>query len=190
MLIAAEIKHGTAIRIDNELYKVLEVEHKSGTAQFAGFIHAKLRKLSTGAEVDRKFHQNDKLDDVELDTRQFEYLYATADEYYFMDPQNYEQVSLPKPLLGKFAEKFLKEGMKLPIQLYDDKPVSVILPELVEEKVVSTAAGIRGESDATYKSAVLENGMEILVPQFIKVGDMVKVNVHTGKYAERIMKKQ
>ena len=189
MLIAAELKHGTAIRIDNELYKVLEVEHKSGTAQFAGFIHAKLRKLSTGAEVDRKFHQNDKLDDVELDTRQFEYLYTTEDECWFMDPENYEQVSLPKTLLGQFAEKFLKEGMKLPIQLYEGRPVTVILPELVEEKVVSTAAGIRGESDATYKSAELENGMEILVPQFIKVGDMVKVNVHTGKYTERVTKK-
>jgi elongation factor P len=189
MLIAAELKHGTAIRLEGELYKVLEVEHKTGTAQFAGFIHAKLRKLSTNAEVDRKFHQNDKLDDIELDTHQMEYLYATEEEYYFMDPKSYEQVSLPKSLLGKFAERFLKEGMLLPIQLYEDRPVSVILPELVEEKVTSTAAGIHGESDATFKSAILENGMEILVPQFIKVGDLVKVNVHTGKYAERITKK-
>lgn len=189
MLIAAELKHGACIRLEGELYKVLEVEHKSGTAQFAGFIHAKLRKLSTGAELDRKFHQNDKLDDIELENRQMEYLYDTADEYCFMDPKTYEQVSLPKPLLGKFAEKFLKEGMQLPIQLYEGIPVSVILPETVEVKVTSTAAGIRGESDATYKSAILENGMEILVPQFIKVGDMVKVNVHTGKYAERVTKK-
>ncbi|MCX7920086.1 MAG: elongation factor P [bacterium] len=189
MIIAAELKHGTTLRIDNELYRVLEVEHKSGTAQFAGFIHAKLRKLSTGAELDRKFHQNDKLDDVELETRQFEYLYATEEEYYFMDPETYEQVSLRKELLGKFAEKFLKEGMKLPIQLYEGNPVGVILPELVEVKVVSTAAGIRGESDATYKSATLENGMEILVPQFIKVGDIVKVSSHTGKYVERVTKK-
>ncbi|MFB3896453.1 MAG: elongation factor P [bacterium] len=189
MLIAAELKHGNAIRLEGELYKVLEVEHKTGTAQFAGFVHARLIRLSTGTQTDRRFHQNDKLDDIELDTHQMEYLYVTEEEYCFMDPRTYDQVSIPKSFLGKFAEKFLKEGMLIPIQLYEDRPVSVILPELVEEKISSTAAGIRGESDATYKSAILENGMEILVPQFIKVGDIVKINTHTGKYAERVTKK-
>lgn len=189
MLIAAELKHGNAIRLEGELYKVLEVEHKAGTAQVAGFIHAKLRKLSTGAELDRKFHQNDKLDDIELDTHQMEYLYATEEEYWFMDPKSFDQVSIPKSFLGKFAENFLKEGMLLPIQLYEDRPISVMLPELVEEKVSSTADGIKGESNSAYKSAILENGMDVLVPQFLKIGDVIKVNTHTGKYSERVAKK-
>lgn len=189
MIIASELRVNMGIKLDGELYKVIAVEAKTGTAQMSGVVHAKLKKLSTGTLTDRRFHPEEKIEDVELEQRPMEFLYSTGDEFYFMDPETYEQISLPKTAIGHL-EKFLQPGMKLPIQFYEEKPVSIIFPSSAVVKVVSTGAPIRGETDSTYKSAVLENGMEIMVPLFIKVGDLVKVDVETGRYIERVTKKE
>lgn len=102
-----------------------------------------------------------------------------------MNPDTFEQISLPQDAVGA-NDKFLRPNMRVPVQLYEGRLVSVAFPAAVELKVVTAPPGLRGEEGATYKTVVLENGLEVLAPQFIKEGDLVKVEVATGKYLERV----
>ncbi|MCM8764696.1 MAG: translation elongation factor P, partial [Candidatus Omnitrophica bacterium] len=110
-----------------------------------------------------------------------------GENFCFMNPQSYEQVEIPSHMIGNFKE-FLKDGTTLKFEFYEGEPVGVIKPETIELKVISTGSGIKGETDATYKSAILENNMEILVPQFIRLGDIVRVSTTTKQYVERVHK--
>jgi elongation factor P len=102
-----------------------------------------------------------------------------------MDPESYEQVTLDKQAMGSAAQ-FLKEDMRVPIRFHGEKALAVRFPETVDLKVASTGKGFRGQADSTYKPATLENGVEILVPQFIETGDFIRVEVATSRYVERL----
>ena len=114
-----------------------------------------------------------------------EYLYSDGAEFYFMNPDTFEQISLPKESIGPH-EKFLQPNLRVPVALCEGRPVKVVFPDAVEFKVVSAPPGLRGRDTTTHKTVVLDNGMEVLAPEFIKEGDIVKIEVATGKYLERI----
>ena len=150
-----------------------------------GFIELKLKDIHFGHFADRRFKHADKLEDVELTKRSMEFIYSDADSCFFMDPETYEQVGIPRAAIGQ-TEKFLKEGTKAAVELVGEEPVSIQLPKAVELKVASTGPGIREGQDNTMKPAVLENGLEILVPQFIETGDRVRVDTEKFKYIDRL----
>jgi len=102
-----------------------------------------------------------------------------------MDPVTYEQVSIPLEAIGG-AQKFLRPEMRIPVESYDGQPVSIVFPDVVEVKVASTSQPAHQQQDNTYKYATLDNGMEVMVPQFIKPGEIVRVEVATGKYVDRV----
>ena len=189
MVLASEVKAGTALQLDGKLYKVLEVVRHSGSGQMHGFIELKLHDVRFGHFADRRFKHSDKLDDVELLKRQMDFLYSDTEQCYFMDPETYEQVGIPRTSVGQI-EKFMKEGMKITVELLKGEAVSVQFVKVVELKVESTGRGLRGEHDNTMKPAKLENGIEIMVPQFVATGDTVRVDTEKVKYVDRVTVKR
>lgn len=187
MVPASELKHGVIIKREGKLYKVIEAETKARTAQFASYTHLKLQDLKTGHIIDIRVSPDEKIEDVEVEEVQMEYSYTDGENFYFIHPETFEQIELPSHAIGDF-KKFMKEGVKLTIQIYEGQPISVVIPESVELKVISTGEGVKGGTDNTWKEALLENDMKILVPQFIKEGDIVRVSTKTGEYIERVHK--
>lgn len=189
MVIATEIKEGMALKIEGTIYKVIEVKIHAGSGQMQGFVSTRLLNLSTGHYTERRFRTDEKVENVELIRKPMEYIYNDAGIFYFMDPHTYEQVGVLKEALGNFA-KFLKEGMKVDVEFLGDQPVSVKSPKTVDLKVVLTGSGVKESQDNTMKSATLENGLEILVPQFIKEGEVVRIDIETMRYVERVSQKK
>jgi len=185
MVVAADLKAGMVVRIDADLYRVVSAEYHAGGGKMSGATHAKLRNLQTGPLLERRFRPDERLQDVDLDRVMMQYLYQDGDEYYFMDTKSFEQVSLPERMIGP-AVKFLLPEMLLPVELFEGKPVSVIFPEFIDLKVRMTAQPIHTQQDSTMKPATLENGIEVLVPQFIKPGETVRIEAETGRYLERV----
>jgi elongation factor P len=190
MVLASDVKEGTALQLDGKIWKVLEAVHHSGSGQMHGFIELKLHDIRFGHFGDRRFKHSDQLDDVDLHKRQMEYLYSDSEASYFMDPETFEQVSIPKATIGT-TEKFMKEGMKITVELLGEEALTVQFPKVVELKVASTGPGIRGGGDnTTLKPATLENGVEVLVPQFVETGDAVRVDTEKVKYIDRVTVKR
>jgi elongation factor P len=185
MITASDVKAGMAIRLEGELYSVITAEYHAGSGQFGGTVFLRLKNLRSKHLKEWRVHPNDKLEDVSLERRDMEYLYSDGDDLYFMDPNTYDQINLPRETIGH-REKFLQPNMCIPLELYDGQPISVIFPEIVEQKVVTAPPGLREHESSTYKTVTLENGMEVLVPQFIKEGEVVRIEVETGKYVERV----
>jgi len=185
VILVSEIKEGAAIKLDGKLYKVLSVIHHAGSGQMHGFIELKLKDLIYGHFADRRFKFTDKLEHVELTKRQMDYIYADTDSYYFMDPDTFNQISVPKSTVG-VHEKFLKEGTKATIELMGEEAISVNFPKVLELRVASTGQGIHDGQDNTMKPAMLENGIEIQVPQFVITGDLVRVDTEKIKYIDRV----
>ncbi len=184
MISASDIKTGMIIRIEKSLYKVLTTEYHMGGGKMGGLVHMKLKEVRSSLLLDRKFKPDERLENVELDRKNLEFLYEDAEGYYMMDPETYDQIQLDRNLMETF-HPFLQPNMKLPVEFLEGEPVNVVFPEWVELEVTSTPPSISSLQDEVYKPATLSNGMEIQVPQFIKVGDLVKVSVTTRKYIER-----
>jgi elongation factor P len=184
MVLASNLKTGTILQIDRNLYKVLATEYHMGGGKMGGLVHVKLREVRSALLLDRKFKPDEKLDNVELERKAMEFLYEDAEGFYMMDPETYEQIQLNRNLMETFSP-FLKPNMRLSVEFLEDEPVNVLFPDWVELEVISTPASISSLQDEVYKPATLSSGMQIQVPQFIKVGDMVKVNVISKKYIER-----
>ncbi len=189
MQVAADLKAGTVIRREGELFRVLEVLHHGGGGQFAGFVVLKLRSLRTGHGKELRLAPDEKLEDLELTRRQLEYLYEEEGAFVFMDNETYEQYSVPKEALGR-RSVFLTPNAQLPVEFFEDHPVNVVFPEVVELKVVTAPPGVRDTDTSAMKTVTLENGMEIRAPQFIEEGDIVRVDTETGHYLERVRQKK
>ncbi|MEO0098368.1 MAG: elongation factor P [candidate division WOR-3 bacterium] len=185
MIVAGDLREGQVIKLEGELYKVITAELKAGTAKFGSLVHLKLKNLKSHTFTERRFAPETKLEDVHLDSEVMDYLYADGENFYFLRETDYEQFAVPKEMIGDFSP-FLVEGMKLKFEFYEGRPVNALIPKTVDLKVVATGSGIKGGTDAAYKEAKLENGMEIMVPQFIKVGDIVRVATDTKRYLERV----
>lgn len=186
MILASEIRSGMIIRLDNgELYKVITAEFKAGTAKMGSLVHLKLQNIKTRTMTERRLHPEEKVADVSLETIAMEFSYQDGENFYFLHPETYESIGIEKSKVGAFAN-FLIPGTKLKIEFYEGTPVYVLIPKTVDLKVIATGAGVKGETDAAYKSAELENRLEVLVPQFIKVGDIIRIDVETRRYLERI----
>jgi elongation factor P len=189
MILVSEIKEGFAIQHEGKTYKVLEIIRHAGSGQMHGFIELKLKDLRFGHVTEKRFKQTEKLETVELTRRPMEYLYHDAENFVFMNPQTYEQVQVPSTSAGGSA-KFLREGSMVALEFIGEEPIEIQFPKIAELTVRMTGPGIKGGQDNTLKSATLENGSEILVPQFIESGDTVRVDTDKMKYVDRVSEKK
>lgn len=185
MVIASELKPGMALRIEGQVYKVLEVEAKGGAAKLGGVVKTKLSNVVTGRMWEPHFRPQERLEDLEVERRVMEFLFSDADNCTLMSPVNFEQVEIPRTVVGSSAQ-FLHPGMQLPVEFFEGRPISVVFPDSIEARVVDTAPPVHAQQDSTWKEAVLDNGLQILVPLFIAPGELVRVDVRTNQYLERV----
>jgi len=184
MVIASELKAGMAIRVEGEIYEVLEAESKAGTAKLGGVVKTKLRNVHSGRMWEPHFRPQERMEDLEVEQRLMEFLFSGGDSCTFMDPRSFEQIEIPRAMVGR-AEKFLPAGMQLLVEFFEGQAINVVFPDIVEARVAHTAPPAHSQQDSTWKEATLDNGLEIRVPLFIGPGEVVRVDLRTGRYVER-----
>ena len=184
MVIASELREGTAIRIEGEIYKVLEVESKAGAAKMGGVVKTKLINVRSGRMWEPHFRPQERLENLGLERHMMEFLYAEGDTCTFMRPDTFEQIEVPGAIVG-LGHRFLQAGMEVPVEFFEGEPISVVFPEVTEARVSETAPPSHSQQDSAWKEAMLENGLSIRVPLFIAPGEVVRVEVKTGRYVER-----
>lgn len=185
MVSASQLREGMAIRIEGQIYKVLEAESKAGAGKMGGVVKTKLRNAASGRMWEPHFRPEERLEDLELERQTMEFLFGDEQNCTFMNPETFEQVEVPCAVLGP-AEKLLQPGMQLPVEFFEDRPISLVFPPVVEARVTDTAPPIHAQQDSTWKEATLDNGLQIQVPLFIAPGETVRVDVKTGRYLERV----
>ncbi|MFS4455510.1 elongation factor P [Maribacter sp. 2304DJ31-5] len=186
MASTSDIRKGLCIRYNNDIYKIIEFLHvKPGKGP--AFVRTKLKSVSTGKVLDNTFSAGHKIEDVRVETRSYQYLYAEGETYHFMNTDDYNQITLEENTLD--APGLLKEGevVKIMFNTEDSLPLSVDMPASVILEVTYTEPGVKGNTatNAT-KPAKVETGAEINVPLFINEGDKVKIDTASGSYMERV----
>ncbi len=184
MVTASQLRPGMAIRHEGATYKVMSAEYHPGQGKMGGASHARLKNLSTGTLWEHSFRADLKLEDLEVEKQSMDFLYADGEDCCFMNPDNFEQVSIPATVIGPQA-KFLRAEMRLPVEFVEGQPVSVLFPDFIEIRIADTAPPVHQQQDSTLKTARLENEVEVMVPQFIKTGDRIRLDLNTLKYMER-----
>ena len=164
MVIASQLKAGMAVRIEGQIYKVLEAEVKAGAGQAGGVVKTKLRNATSGRMWEPHFRPEERLEDLELNRQTMEFLYSDAENCNFMNPETFEQVEIPRAILDP-PVRFLQEGMKVPVEFFEGRPISIVFPAVVEARVADTAPPVHSQQDNTWKEATLENGLQIMVPR-------------------------
>jgi elongation factor P len=185
MLSATDLKNGTAFLHFGKPYQVMKYTLiKMGRG--GAVVKVTARNLATGAIENISLSSNNVVDEVNTYRKKLQCLFKSADAVTFMDAKTFEQVEIPTSFLGE-QTPFLKEGESADVLFWDEKPLAVELPPNVVLTVTETDPGVKGNSATNiYKPAVLENGLKIKVPLFIKVGEKIKVDTRTGEYVERV----
>jgi elongation factor P len=150
-----------------------------------GATQAKLRGMQSDRVTERRFRQDEKFEEVELEYQNMEFLYEDGDFCVFMHPETFEQVNLPKESLGSFLP-YLEPNQTMKVELLDGEPLLVNSPNTVDLRVESTPEPLHMDDSSVPKEATLANGMEVQVPQFVKEGDTVRIDVETGRFVERV----
>lgn len=185
MISTNDFHTGLTIELDGDIYMVIDFQHvKPGKG--SAFVRSKLKNLRSGSTTERTFRAGEKVPRALIERKEMEYLYASGEEYIFMDTESYEQISLSRQKLGDNL-KYLKENMQLNILLFKGEILGLELPNSVELKVVETEPGFKGDTAAGgSKPAKLETGLVVQVPFFINEGDVLRIDTRTGAYLERV----
>ena len=180
-----DIKNGSVLSIDGQLWNVVEFQHvKPGKG--GAFVRTKLKNVTSGKSVDRTFNAGTKIDFATVDRRDFQYLYRDGDGFVFMDTTDYDQITIPAGIVGD-AANFMLENQEVQIALHEGEALYVELPASVVLEVTYTEPGLQGDrSSAGTKPATLETGYEIQVPLFLETGTKVKVDTRSGDYLGRV----
>lgn len=181
----ADFKNGRAIKYNGKMWTIMEFQHvKPGKG--AAFVRTKLRDVRTGRVVEYTFNAGVKFDDVRLTTKEMQYLYNDGTDYYFMDNDTYEQISIPADEIGDSA-KWLKENAMATLNYADDELISVNPEMFVELKVTQTDPGFKGDTvQGGTKPATLETGAQVDVPMYISEGDTVQIDTRDGRFVKRV----
>jgi elongation factor P len=184
MISSTQLRPGMVIKYNNELYSVFSVNHRT-PGNLRGFVQAKMRSLRTGSMMENRFSSEDKVEKAIMDEQEMEYLYDDGEYFYFMNTETYEQMHLMKDLLGD-ATQYLIPQLKVKVEFYEGKAISVELPATVDMTVIETEPSLRGSTVSNVtKPAKLETGLVVQVPAFITEGEKIKVNTAEGTYQER-----
>jgi len=172
------------IKFNNELYSIFKMEHRT-PGNLRGFVQVKMRKLSSGTMMEHRFSSEDRVEKAALDEQEMEYLYDDGEYFYFMNTETFEQMHLTKDLLGD-ATYFLIPNLKVAVEFYEGKPISVELPATVDLKIVETEPSLKGATVSNVtKPAKLETGLVVQVPPFITEGERIRVSTSEMAYLER-----
>ncbi len=180
-----DIKNGSVLNIDGQLWNVIEFQHvKPGKG--GAFVRTKVKNVRSGKVVDRTFNAGTKIDFANVDRRDFQYLYKDGSDFVFMDTTDYDQITVPGAVVGD-AANFLLEQQMVTVATHDGEPLYVDMPPSVVLEVTYTEPGLQGDrSTGGTKPATVETGYEIQVPLFLETGTKVKVDTRTGDYLGRV----
>ncbi len=184
MIDVNDLRKGVIFELDGNLMRVLEYSHhKPGRGN--AVIRIKARNMRTGSTIEKTFSSGDRVQDIRLDHSMVSYLYNDDDFFHFMDLETFEQIPVPKDLVGDYAG-FLKENMEVKLTFYQDQPMDIELPLTVDLKVVYAEAAVRGDTaTGVTKKVKTETGAEVSVPMFVTEGDVIRVDTRTGAYITR-----
>src|ERR1700730_8226382 len=184
MIAATQLRPGMVVKFNNDLYSIFSMVHRT-PGNLRGFVQVKMRSLRSGSMTEHRFSSEDRVERAMLEEHEMEYLYDDGEYFYFMNTENYEQMHLTKDLLGD-AVNYLIPQLKVAVEFYEGKPMSVELPPTVDMTVVETEPGLRGYTVShVTKPAKMETGLVVQVPAFITEGEKIRVNTAEGTYQER-----
>jgi elongation factor P len=184
MISSTQLRPGMVVKFNNELYSIFKMVHRT-PGNLRGFVQVKMRNFRTGTMVEHRFSSEDKVEKASLDEQEMEFLYDDGEYYYFMNTETYEQMHLLKDLLGD-ATNFLTPNLKVNVEFYEGKPISVELPASVDLTVVETEPSLKGATVSNVtKPAKLETGLVVQVPPFIAEGEKIRVSTSESAYLDR-----
>ena len=179
-----DIRPGNIIEYEGGIWRAVKIQHTQ-PGKGGAYMQVEMKNLIDGRKTNVRFRSAETVERVRLDTKDFQFLYRDGDMLVFMDKNTYDQVSLPQDLLGDAAE-FLQDGMDVVMELYNDRPISVQLPDQVEATIVEADAVVKGQTaSSSYKPALLDNGVRVMVPPHITSGTRIVVDVYNREYVRR-----
>ena len=184
-LYASEIRVGMLIEYKNDLWQVLKTQHvKPGKG--GAFAQVEMKSVNKNTKLNERFRSSESVEKASLDETKFNYLYDDETDYHFMDPKSYEQINIKKEIIGEKG-KMLTENLEVSISFYNEKPLTVELPNQVTCTIDTTDVALKGQTvSSSYKPATLDNGINIQVPPFIDSGDKIIVDTRTMEYIKKI----
>ncbi|MEO8216999.1 MAG: elongation factor P [Acidobacteriota bacterium] len=181
---ATDIRNGMIVLFNGDLCRIMEFRHHT-PGNLRAMVQVKLRNLRTGSQFEHRFRSGDQVEQAFIEHNEMEFLYADAQTYHFMNTENYDQVEISGEELGE-AAKWLSAGLKIQVQFYEGRPMGVDLPKTITSKIVETQPLVKGgTASASYKPAILENGVTVQIPPFIGEGEEIVVDPIDNRYIER-----
>jgi len=182
---AGEIRVGMLLEYKNDLWQVLKTQHvKPGKG--GAFAQVEMKSLNKNTKLNERFRSSETVEKASLEETTFNYLYSDEANYFFMDPKTFEQIEIKKETVGDKG-KLLTENLEVSVSFYNEKPLSIELPNQVHCKIETTDAAIKGQTvSSSYKPATLDNGLNIQVPPFIEAGDEIVVDTRNLEYIKKI----
>ncbi|MEH6476370.1 MAG: elongation factor P [Sneathiella sp.] len=178
------IRPGNVIEHKNGLWVAVKIQHTQ-PGKGGAYLQVELKNLRDGTKLNERFRSSETVERARLEQKPYQFLFEDDDLLTFMDTESYEQVSLSKEMVGDKAI-YLKDGMELKIESYEDEPLNILLPEHLTFEITETEPTVKGQTAASsYKPAILENGVRIMVPPFCSTGEKVVVNTETSEYTKR-----
>lgn len=179
-----DLKKGVVIQLDGKPFRIVEYNQKV-MGRGGSIVNVRMKNLLDGSMIPKTFKGQDKIEPAEVSTKSVQYLYADGTTFFFMDPETFEQFELPSDVVDS-AANYLKEGDSLSLQFFDNRVINVELPKNIFLEVTYSEDVVKGDtSGAVLKDATVETGINVRVPAFIKVGDVISVDTSTGEYRER-----
>ena len=179
-----DIRPGNIIEYETGIWRAVKIQHTQ-PGKGGAYMQVELKNLIDGRKNNVRFRSAESVEKVRLDTKDFQFLFADGEQLTFMDKESYEQTSLSKDLLGD-AAAFLQDGMDVVMELWEERAISVQLPDTIEVLIVEADAVVKGQTaSSSYKPAVLENGVRVMVPPHIGAGTRIVVDVYAQEYVKR-----
>ena len=182
---ASEIRVGMLIEYKNDLWQVLKTQHvKPGKG--GAFAQVEMKSINKNTKLNERFRSSETVEKASLNEIKYNFLYEDEDKYFFMDPVSFEQIEVKKNIVGEKG-KLLTENLEVTISFYDEKPMSVDLPNQVTCKIDTTEAALKGQTvSSSYKPAILINGLSVQVPPFIESGDEIIIDTRNLEYIKKV----
>jgi elongation factor P len=181
---AVEIRPGNILEYEGGIWRAVKIQHTQ-PGKGGAYMQVEMKNLIDGRKNNVRFRSAESLEKVRLDTVDFQYLFREGDTLTFMDKVNYEQITLDADILGD-AAAFLQDGMDVVMELWEERPISVQLPDTIEAMIVEADAVVKGQTaSSSYKPAILENGVRVMVPPHIGAGTRIVVDVYEQTYVRR-----
>lgn len=183
-----DFRNGLKIAIEGKPYIVVTCQHIN-PGKGSAFVKARVKNLETGQVIEKTFKAGvDTVDKPDMEEKEMEFSYSDQDGYNFMDQSTYEMIHLNHDYVGD-AKNFLQEGIKVFVLYYNERPISIDLPNFVNLKVTETDPGLKGDTaQGGSKKAILETGLQVSVPLFINEGEILKIDTRSSEYVERAKK--